>query len=111
MNSEKYKYLPEVNCGGTINSKPNIESDTIGNSPCPCCRFITIPNNGDALAYICPICLWEIDFFIHSDDEASDQNHGLTLVEARKNYQQFGAVLPDLKRYCRQPKKHEIPTK
>ena len=53
----------------------------------------------------------EIDFFIHSDDEASDQNHGLTLVEARKNYQQIGAVLPDLKRYCRQPKKHEIPTK
>ncbi|MBR6748421.1 MAG: hypothetical protein IKM07_05730 [Clostridia bacterium] len=30
-------------------------------SPCPCCGEITIPNGGDALAYICPVCLWEID--------------------------------------------------
>ncbi|WP_315122397.1 CPCC family cysteine-rich protein [uncultured Clostridium sp.] len=111
MNSKQYKYLPVATYGEEANNRTDIEVDIIGNSPCPCCRFITIPNNGDALAYICPICFWEIDLFIKSDDETSDQNHGLTLIKARKNYQQFGAVLPNLKKYCRQPKEHEYPTK
>jgi len=111
MNNKKYNYLPVINYEETTNDKIDIESDVIGNSPCPCCGFITIPNNGDALAYICPICFWEIDLFIQSNDEASDQNHSLTLTKARKNYQQFGAVLPDLKEYCRQPKKYEYPNK
>ncbi|WP_233436341.1 CPCC family cysteine-rich protein [Lysinibacillus capsici] len=62
-------------------------------------------------AYICPVCFWEIDLFIQSNVEASDQNHGLTLTEARKNYQSFGAVLPMLKKSCRQPKEYEYPTK
>jgi hypothetical protein len=111
MSNKKYRYLPEINIGETTKGKPYIKSDIIGNSPCPCCGFITIPNNGDALAYICPVCFWEIDLFIQNDDETSDLNHGLTLIEARKNYQQFGAVLPDLKEYCRQPQKHEYPVK
>lgn len=65
-------------------------------SSCPCCGNITIPNGGNAIVYICPICLWEIDFFIHSDDEPSDQNHGLTLNQARENYKKFGATLEEL---------------
>ncbi|WP_412758721.1 CPCC family cysteine-rich protein [Lysinibacillus capsici] len=58
-----------------------------------------------------PVCFWEIDLFIQSNVEASDQNHGLTLTEARKNYQSFGVVLPMLKKSCRQPKEYEYPTK
>ncbi len=110
MNNKQYEYLPEVSFGETNDIYCN-EVDIVGKSPCPCCGFITIPNNGDALAYICPICFWEIDLFIQSDDEASDQNDGLTLLEARKNYQQFGSVLPNLKEHCRQPKEYEYPTK
>ncbi|KYD02684.1 hypothetical protein B4102_0279 [Heyndrickxia sporothermodurans] len=49
--------------------------------------------------------------FIQSNDVASDLNHGLTLTEARNNYQQLGAVLPRFKESCRQPKKGEYPTK
>ena len=79
-------------------SDVKMESDLLQNadSPCPCCGNITIPNDGNALAYICPICLWEIDFFIHSDDEPSAQNHGLTLNQARENYKKFGATLEEL---------------
>ena len=106
------KYVPNINYDDTTNCEHDIESDiVVGNSPCPCCEFITIPNSGDALAYICPVCFWEIDLFIQSNVEASDQNHGLTLTEARKNYQSFGAVLPMLKKSCRQPKEYEYPTK
>ena len=51
--------------------------------------------------YICPICFWEIDLFIKSENEPSDQNHGLTLVEARQKYKRYGTVLPHLKKYCK----------
>ena len=111
MKNEKYEYLPEIKCGEVKNDGNYIESDIVGNSPCSCCGYITIPNNGDALAYICPVCLWEIDLFIQSDDEPSDLNHGLKLSEGRKNYQQFGAILSTLKEYARQPKDCEYPRK
>lgn len=110
MNIERYKYLPKVN-SREVNDERHNEAYVIGDSPCPCCGFITIPNKGDALAYICPVCFWEIDLFIQSDNEASDQNHGLTLIEARRNYKGFGASLANLKKHCREPKEHEYPTK
>ncbi|MHC1747341.1 MAG: CPCC family cysteine-rich protein [Cellulosilyticaceae bacterium] len=69
-------------------------------APCPCCGYITIPNNGDALAYICPICFWEIDVFIQDDNEPSDCNHRLTLIQARENYIKYGAAQPHLKEHC-----------
>ncbi|WP_363290407.1 CPCC family cysteine-rich protein [Clostridium sp.] len=58
----------------------------MGDSPYPCCRYITIPNKGDALAYICPVCCWEIDL-----------NNGLRLKEARYNYKVFGVSQKRLK--------------
>ncbi len=82
-----------------------------GNSPCPCCGCITIPHQGNAMAFICPVCFWEIDLFIKSEDEPSDQNHGLTLNQGRKNFKTFGAVLPYLKEYCRNPNNWELPRK
>lgn len=94
---EKYVFLPEVNSKEPNTQEDKPDNDVIGNSQCPCCGNITIPNNGDALAYICPVCMWEIDLFIKSENEPSDQNHGLTLKEARSNYKKFGAVLERFK--------------
>lgn len=106
MNHREYKFLPEV--GQTAKEELDTVTEIIGDAPCPCCGFITIPNKGEALAYICPVCLWEIDLFIQNEHEPSDQNHGLTLIEARKNYSECGAVLPHLKKYCRLPRRNEI---
>ena len=105
MADPKYRYLPEAG-----NQPPHTTDIPVvkGDSPCPCCGSITIPNGGDAPAFICPVCLWEIDPFIGSDREPSDQNHGLSLNEARQNYAQCGAVLPQLKKYCRPPLPEEI---
>ena len=47
-------------------------------SPCPCCNYLTIPNKGDAICLVCPVCFWEIDLLINSDTEKSDLN-GLSL--------------------------------
>ncbi|WP_418222761.1 CPCC family cysteine-rich protein [Clostridium isatidis] len=111
MSKKEYKYLPEVKSREIISNHSNDEVYVKGNSPCPCCGFITIPNNGDALSYVCPVCLWEIDLFLKSDNEASDLNHGLTLIEARKNYKDYGAVLYNLKEYSREPLEKEYPNK
>ncbi len=47
---------------------------------CPCCGYFTynVPANEDC-GYICPVCFWENDPFIASDNEPSDSNHGITL--------------------------------
>ena len=97
-------FLPERNA-----APAPTPAEPIGRYPCPCCGCITIPNGGDAPAYICPVCLWEVDTFIHYENEPSDQNHGLSLLQARQNFAQTGAVLPRLKQYCRPPLPHKMP--
>lgn len=89
-----YEFLPQSQDEKIIEEE---SVEIIPDSLCPCCNQLTIPNKGDALAYICPNCLWEIDLFIQTDIEPSDLNHGLTLVEARENYQKFGVILSELK--------------
>ena len=107
MDVIEYNFLPEVNCVVMEECEKSSCTAVIGNSPCPCCGYITIPNKGDALAFICPVCMWEIDCFINGLTEASDQNGGLLLKEARENYKKFGAVQEELKEYCRAPKEYE----
>lgn len=101
----KFRYFPSTDPMPEMEPPAPVKGDT----PCPCCGNITIPNHGDALAYICPVCFWEIDLFISSEDEPSDQNHGLTLTLARENYRKYGATLERLKQYCREPLAEEIP--
>ncbi|MCI7334098.1 MAG: hypothetical protein MSH34_04135 [Oscillospiraceae bacterium] len=62
-----------------------------------------------AIAYICPVCYWENDVFITSDDEPSDENHGMTLKEGMENYKKIGACSKDRLIYVRKPKPEEIP--
>ena len=58
---------------------------------CLCCGNKTLPVPAeDAIAYICPVCWWENDVFIHSADEPSDENHGMTLFQAQENYKKHG---------------------
>jgi len=44
---------------------------------CPCCGYFTynVPANEDC-GYICPVCFWENDPFIASDNEPSDSKFG-----------------------------------
>lgn len=64
---------------------------------CPCCGHPTYPvPPKDDVGYICDICWWENDPFIQSDDEPSDQNHGMTLKQAKENYKKYGISAPHL---------------
>ena len=70
--------------------------------PCPCCGYLTYPvPREDAIAYICPVCFWENDVFVTSDDEPSDENHGISLRTAQENYRSFGAYARTMLRYVR----------
>ncbi len=76
--------------------------------PCPCCGCRTLPvPAADAIAYICPVCFWENDVFLSREDEPSDENHGMTLREARANFRQFHACDPRFLRYVRAPTEEE----
>lgn len=57
MNDLEYEFLPEINAEEAEENKSSNSNEAIGDLPCPCCRYITIPNKGDALAYICSVLL------------------------------------------------------
>lgn len=95
MQEETFRFLPERN-GNPDRIQPMLNTWE-PNAPCPCCGERTIPNSGDAPAFICPHCFWEIDPFIQTEDEPSDQNHGLTLRHARENYEKYGVCAEQLR--------------
>lgn len=118
--NRKYAYLPEASSKvweAAEDMPPAQQEEGQGEEskegqrlqPCPCCGCFTIPPGGEYTAYICPVCFWEMDCFIQGPEEPSDQNHGLTLIQAARNYRKYGAVLPRLKKYCRPPESWELP--
>ncbi|WP_438304068.1 CPCC family cysteine-rich protein [Streptomyces sp. HUAS TT11] len=76
---------------------------------CPCCGFITLAERG---AYeICHVCFWEDD---GQDEHDADEirggaNGGLSLREARRNFQEVGACDMRFTRSVRAPLPHEHP--
>jgi hypothetical protein len=56
---------------------------------CPCCGYPTL---GEPAAYeICELCWWEDDGQNdpHADEVWGGPNHGYSLAQARRNFQQF----------------------
>jgi Cysteine-rich CPCC len=65
---------------------------------CPCCDYVSLPERGNYL--ICPICYWEDDGQdLDQLDMSSEPNHGITLREARQNFQDIGACEKDMVKY------------
>ncbi len=59
--------------------------------PCPCCGYRTIEVRGDY--EICPVCNWEDDG--NRDPHRHSSANGLTLGQARRNFEAFGACCPE----------------
>lgn len=108
----KFQYFPTAYTapeGKKVPEEPERE-ETVGRFPCPCCGYLTFPvPKEEALAYICPVCYWENDVFQPGEDEASDENRGMTLRQGRENYRRWGAVRSDLVRCVRPPHNEERP--
>ena len=104
---KKVLHLPKATTGM---QQETIPEERKGIYPCPCCGHRTFPvPKEDAVAYICPVCLWENDVFDPAEDAPSDENRGMSLREGRENYRRYGAVRPDLVQYARRPEPEELP--
>ena len=108
MNRNKKWFYPEVNPKEEVQKEPNIQQEK--GYACPCCGYLTLPvPQKEAVSYICPVCFWENDVFIQSAAEPSDENHGMTLAEAKENIRQFGACCEQMLSYVRKAFPEEIP--
>lgn len=111
----KKRVLPQAVNDTTAAPPPDFSSKTDlpqrpGIFGCPCCGFRTFPvPPEEAIAYICPVCMWENDVFTASEEEPSDENHGLTLRQGRENFGKYGVCDPRLARYARPPLPEEQP--
>ena len=106
---KKYRFLPEVG-NGDLSIFEESGNHEKGKYPCPCCGYLTLPvPREEAIAYICPVCFWENDVFTSNENEKSDENHGLSLNEGRKNFRAFGACDMRFRNKVREPYKEEIP--
>ncbi len=98
---------PDISTGPSVSSPA---PDPPGRYPCPCCGWLTFPVPRErALAFICPVCLWENDLFTPQEDAPSDENRGMTLRQGREQYRRLGAVRADLIPVARPPRPEEVP--
>ncbi|UNU73119.1 hydrolase [Moraxella nasovis] len=78
---------------------------------CYCCGYLTVNERGGF--DICPVCFWEDDWLVSSPDEVlhlpSMANNGLTLYEARQNYQKYKVFDLMYLTMVRPPLKTELP--
>jgi hypothetical protein len=83
-----------------------IEYEDISHAPprdcfCPCCHYKTLATRGGF--EICPVCFWEDDGQNDRDADAvrGGPNSMLSLTQARRNFEDFGAcersMLPNVR--------------
>jgi hypothetical protein len=75
--------------------------------PCPCCGYRTFSER--ASFEICPVCFWQDDGQddANADDVLRGPNKGLSLTQARVNFQQFGACHRNWVKHVRAPRLEE----
>jgi len=75
---------------------------------CPCCCYVTLPERGGY--EICPVCFWEDD---GQDDHDADvvrggPNYSLSLTDARRNFEMYGASDLRCIEFVRPPSEEEL---
>ena len=73
--------------------------------PCPCCGNYTFDDEKDAFFEICEVCCWQND--LRDLLRPSSANQGMTLYEARKNYQEHGVADISFRDYVKKHKEYE----
>src|SRR5690349_10060472 len=73
--------------------------------PCPCCGYMSFEEPPGSYN-ICPICFWEDDAVQLAFPYSKWPN--LPLVEAQKNYAEFGATRDREKRHVRPPMEEDL---
>ena len=75
---------------------------------CPCCGYLTYTREPSGTYDICPVCYWEDDPVQLEDENFEGGANKVSLVQARKNFEEFGACEKRLLPYVREPLEIEI---
>lgn len=73
---------------------------------CPCCGYYTFEERE---SYdICPVCFWEDDPVQLNNPTFEGGANEVSLLQAQKNFKEFGACQPGVVSRVRSPKKDEL---
>lgn len=73
---------------------------------CPCCGYYTLDTRNEY--NICKVCFWEDDPGQRENETDNDGANKVSLIQARANYQEFGACEAAMLQYVRKPKPDEF---
>lgn len=76
---------------------------------CPCCGYLTYSEKPPGSFDICPVCYWEDDNVQNDDPTFSGGANDVSLVEAKNNFQRFGAIKKRYVSKVRKPLPSEKP--
>jgi hypothetical protein len=74
---------------------------------CPCCGYKTFDYEPYGSYFICSVCFWEDDPIQPEDPTYEGGANKVSLIQAQKNFIQFGAIEERFKKNVRSPKKEE----
>lgn len=75
---------------------------------CPCCSFYTFYDKPNGNYDICPVCFWEDDPIQLVDETYKGGANRVSLLQARKNFKEFGACEEEMKENVRPPYEDEL---
>lgn len=75
---------------------------------CPCCYYNTFEKANRLNYSICPICYWEDDPIALKNPKFSGTANQVSLIEARINFEKYGACEKDIVRNTRKPTKNDL---
>lgn len=79
------------------------------NYPCPCCTFLTLNEEPPGTFQICPVCNWEDDNVQFDDPDYEGGANGISLLRAKENFKNIGAVKEEYIKEVRSPESDELP--
>lgn len=75
---------------------------------CPCCGYYTFEERAGESYDICPVCFWEDDPVQLNNPTLEGGANKVSLLQAQKNFKEFGACQPEAVSSVRSPKKDEL---
>ena len=75
---------------------------------CPCCGCFTFEDKPNGNYDICPVCFWEDDPIAYDEPNEKFDCNRVSLLQAKENYQAFGACRIDMVSHVRKPNEDEL---
>lgn len=82
--------------------------DVILKYKCPCCGYYTFDERPNGKYDICKVCFWEDDPIQLDDPSYEGGANHVSLLQAQKNYLEFGACEREMIPHVRKPQKDEL---